>query len=225
MEKQISDYMCDETIVNSKALVEYFKPNRVNLIYYTSPFENRFDMNIDKEVAFLYLGAFSKDKGAYNILDFMNKRKAELYIFGDTSKDILERIKNSKNIFYKNRVSSTILQKELEVLFNKYRLVGFSLIKEVHYSYATQEANKDIDYLAMGIPLIANYRIPTKEKIDAGCGVFIDDNINIKNLLNNKDFYQDISSNCLDYYCENYSHDIFENKLIKIIGESKNGLQ
>jgi glycosyltransferase involved in cell wall biosynthesis len=217
LEKQISNYMCDEIIVNSKALVEYFEPSRVNLIYYTSPFENRFKSNINKEVAFLYLGAFSKDKGAYDILDFMNNRESKLYIFGDTSKDILKKIEESKNIIYKARVSSSILEKELETLFAKYYFIGFSLIKEVHYSYATQEANKDIDYLAMGIPLIGNYRVPTKEKIDAGCGVFIDNNENVERLLSDKEFYKIVSSNSLEYYNQNYVQSIFEERLLQVI--------
>jgi glycosyltransferase involved in cell wall biosynthesis len=217
LEKQISNYMCDEIIVNSKALVEYFEPNRVNLIYYTSPFEKRFEFSMREEVAFLYLGAFSKDKGAYDILDFMNNRESKLYIFGDTSKDILKKIEKSKNIIYKARVSSSILEKELETLFAKYYFIGFSLIKEVHYSYATQEANKDIDYLTMGIPLIGNYRVPTKEKIDAGCGVFIDDSENIERLLSDKKFYKTVSSNSLNYYGQNYSQNIFEEELLRVI--------
>jgi glycosyltransferase involved in cell wall biosynthesis len=217
MEKKMSNYLCDEIIVNSKALVEYFEPNRVDLIYYTSPFENRFNMNIDKEMAFLYLGAFSKDKGAYDILNFIDKKRVKLYIFGDTSNDILERIAKSTNIIYKDRVSSSILEKEIKILLNNYCLIGFSLIKDVHYSYATQEANKDIDYLAMGIPLIANHRKPTKEKIDAGCGVFIDDDKKVEELLSDKEFYKILSSNCLEYYNQNYAQDIFEKRLLRVI--------
>ncbi|MCK4441799.1 MAG: hypothetical protein KAU90_07310, partial [Sulfurovaceae bacterium] len=182
VEKRIAKYFCDEVVVNSKALVEYFRPIDVKLIYYTSPFENKFKINFEKPIAFLYLGAFSKDKGANEILNFLDNQKYKSFIFGDTTVDILDNIKRNSNISYEKRVSSTKLIELLNDIFSGYRLIGFSLIKDVHYSYATQEANKDIDYLAMGVPLIGNYRKPTKEKIDAGCGVFIDDNINVQRL-------------------------------------------
>jgi glycosyltransferase involved in cell wall biosynthesis len=223
LEKQISNYMCDEIIVNSKALVEYFEPNRVNLIYYTSPFENRFDMNIDREIAFLYLGGFWKMKGADIILDFIEKYNKKLYIYGSLNiyeKDILSKVDNLKKkglLFFTNRLSSIELDKKLEKIFKEYKLVGFSLTQEVNKSNATQEINKDIDYLAMGIPLIGNYRVPTKEKIDLGCGVFIDDSENIERLLSDKEFYKTVSSNSLEYYGQNYSQNIFEKELLRVI--------
>jgi len=220
VEKRLSKYFCDEIIVNSKALVEYFEPIKSDLLYYTSPFENRFKINNDNKIAFLYLGIFSIDKGAKEILEFIKKHDYKLYIFGDISDSLLKKIETEPNIIYNARVSSRELFERLNVLFAKYRLIGFSLIHDVHYSYATQEANKDIDYLAMGIPLIANYRKPTKEKIEAGCGVFIDDDINIEKLLNNKEFYRNISIQCINYYNKYYSQTIFEIKLLEVIEKS-----
>jgi glycosyltransferase involved in cell wall biosynthesis len=217
IEKTISKYFCDEIIVNSKALVEYFRPIDVNLIYYTSPFENKFKISFEKPIAFLYLGAFSKDKGANEILNFLDNQKSKAFIFGDTTDDILDKINRNSDIFYEKRISSTKLAKLLNDIFANYRIIGFSLIKDVHYSYATQEANKDIDYLAMGIPIIANHRKPTKEKIEAGCGVFIDDDIGIKKLLNDEHFYQKISDNCIQYYSKNYAQEIFEKKLLEVV--------
>jgi glycosyltransferase involved in cell wall biosynthesis len=223
MEKKMSDYLCDEIVVNSKALVEYFEPNRVNLIYYTSPFENRFNVNIDKEMAFLYLGGFWKMKGADIILDFIEKCDKKLYIYGSLNiqeKDILlkiDKLKEKGLVSFTNRLSSIELNRELEKIFKNYKLIGFSLTQEVNKSNATQEINKDIDYLAMGIPLIANYRIPTKEKIDAGCGVFIDDDKKVEQLLSDKEFYKKLSSNCLEYYNQNYAQDIFEKRLLRVI--------
>jgi len=217
LEKILAKYFCDEVLVNSKALVEYFEPIETNLLYYTSPFENNFFNKNQKEIAFLYLGSFSIDKGALEILNFIKKYNYKLYIFGDTTEDILSEIVDSSNIVYNSRVSSEELVKALENLYKQYSLIGFSIIHDVHYSYATQEANKDIDYLAMGIPIIANYRKPTKEKIDAGCGVFIDDEVNIKNLLDNKEFYQKVSDNCTEYYNQNYAQNIFEKKLLDVV--------
>ncbi len=218
IEKSIAQYFCNEVVVNSKALVKYFKPIKANLVYYTSPFEDKFKRIESKcEIAFLYLGAFSIDKGAEEILDFVNKNEYKFYIFGDTIKEILKKINNSNNIFYTPRISSKELSNELDNLFKQYNLIGFSMIHDVHYSYATQEANKDIDYLAMGIPLIANHRQPTKEKIEVGCGVFIEDKNNIEKLLNSREFYQEISDNCINYYNKYYAQNIFEKKLLKVV--------
>jgi glycosyltransferase involved in cell wall biosynthesis len=217
LEKKLSRYFCDRIIVNSKALVEYFKPNKTNLIYYTSPFENRFTIKTHREKAFLYLGSFSLDKGADSILDFIAEYNYKLYIYGDTSSKLLKKISNIDNIIYKERISSIDLLDELKRLFDNHSLIGFSLIKDVHYSYATQEANKDIDYLAMGIPLIGNHRVPTKEKIDKGCGVFIDDKKSINQLLKDDLYYQTLSKNSIDYYNRFYSQNIFEKKLLDVV--------
>lgn len=219
IEKSIVKYFCDEVIVNSKALVKYFNSNKSNLIYYTSPFEKKFKRRESKsEIAFLYLGAFSIDKGAEEILDFVEKYSYRLYVFGDTSEEILKEIDNSPNTFFNCRISSKVLFKELDTLLKQYSFIGFSMIHDVHYSYATQEANKDIDYLAMGIPIIANHRKPTKEKIEAGCGTFIEDKNNIEKLLNSSGFYQEISDNCRDYYDKYYAQNIFEKTLLEVVG-------
>ena len=218
LEKKLVKYFTDEVMENSKALVKYFGRLNTNLLYYTSPFEEKFkNLNMKSEMAFLYLGSFSVDKGAIEILNFVKKYNFKFYIFGDTNKEILNKINSLSNVFYKSRISSKELLKELTSLFNQYRLIGFSMIHDVHYSYATQEANKDIDYLAMGIPIIANYREPTKEKVDAGCGVFIEDTTNIKKLLNNREFYKKVSDNCIEYYNQNYAQNIFEKKLLEVI--------
>ena len=141
----------------------------------------------------------------------------KFFIYGDTSEDILTRVSMLSNVFYHERVSSQELFLELNTLFKKYCLVGFSMIHNVHYSYATQEANKDIDYLAMGIPLIANYRKPTAEKIDAGCGVYIEYEKSIERLLNDKEYYTSVSKQCISYYNKFYAQDIFEKKLLEVV--------
>lgn len=223
IEKNITKYFCDEIIVNSKALVEYLKPNKTHLIYYTSPFEKKFKINTNNEIAFLYLGGFWKMKGAEIILGFIEEHNKKLFIFGTLSqqeKDIINKIdmlKNKNLIFFRDRMSSRKLEKELTGLFDKYKLIGFSLTQDVNKSNATQEINKDIDYLAMGIPIIGNHRKPTEEKIDEGCGVFLEDERNIEKLLNDEVFYQLNSNNCINYYDKYYAQNIFEKKLLEVV--------
>ncbi len=225
LEKKVSSIFVDRIIVNSKALKEYFLPLKSEIIFYASPFENKFKINYYlNNVAFLYLGLFNEAKGAKEILEFTYKYKIKTFIYGEVqlSEDLkrkFNKLKKEGLIFHKNRLSSFKLQEELEKLFKLYRLIGFSLIKDIHYSYATQEANKDIDYMAMGIPFIGNYRIPTKEKIEKGCGVFFDNLSDIERLFKDKGFYLEKSQQCLNNYEKNYSQTIFKNKLKKIIEE------
>ena len=221
LEKVIAKYFVDKIIVNSKALKEYFNPLESVIIYYSSPFEKKFKIDFNKkEIVGLYLGLFSKDKGANEIIEFIQKYNIKLFLFGDiVEKDILEKIKElekRKVVFFKYRMSSRELEKNLTKIFDKYRIVGFSLIKPVHYSYATQEANKDIDYIAIGIPIVGNYRLPTKEKIERGCGVFYDKKDEIKKLLTSHSFYKQISLNALRYYEQFYSQKVYKNELLRI---------
>jgi len=70
----------------------------------------------------------------------------------------------------------------LKQLMDDYFLFGFSLIKDANESYAVQNANKDIDYLALGIPIVGNHRKTTEELIEAGCGYFHEDVEKIRKL-------------------------------------------
>lgn len=223
IEKKITKYFCDETIVNSDALVKYFQPFKVNLLYYTSPYEKKIKSSNDKEIIFLYLGGFLRMKGADFILDFVERYDKKLFIYGTLNKqekDIVDKLKILEQkglVNFTDRLPSYILEKKLFEVFNIYKPIGFSLTQEVNLSNATQEINKDIDYLAMGVPLIGNYRKPTREKIEAGCGVFFSDDSKINKLLGDNAFYREYSNNCINYYNEHYAQNIFENKLLEII--------
>ncbi len=220
IEKRMASKYTNSTIVNSKALRQYFN-NKADVIYYSSPFENiGTENNHSFPPAILYLGAFTKEKGAHEILEISAKQQIPLHIFGDVhDTEIKSKIDRSQQIFHTKRISPKELESKLEALMKKYFLIGTSLIKPVHKSYATQEANKDIDYLAMGIPLIGNHRLPTEEKILEGCGVFHNDNIQIEKLIKDKEYSKQVSLRCKLYYSQNYSTAIFTEKLTKIIGQ------
>jgi hypothetical protein len=216
-EKSLAFNYCDKIAVNSKALQDYFD-GKCELIHYSSPLE-LFHINNDPEKtpALLYLGAFTEDKGAFEILDLQNNLTVDLYIIGTVfSNEIKKRIKQSPQIKHYQRVGQAKLGEIVKSLVHNYFLIGISLIKPVNYSYATQEANKDIDYLALGIPIIGNYREPTKEKILAGCGVFIDDKQGINLILYDTNYRKALTTRCKDYYANNYSNQYFELKMANI---------
>jgi hypothetical protein len=212
-------HYCDRIIVNSKALQEYFA-KKADLIYYYSPFENIGAVNdCKKQPALLYLGEFSDEKGAEEILKLRERLEIELFIYGTVS-SVTSRnaILKCPQIKHSERIDYAMLTLQISELFKKYFLLGTSFIKPVHQSYATQEANKDIDYLALGIPLIGNHRKPTEEKILAGCGIFVENEKDMKRLLGDKNLRNLLSGNCKDYYFRNYSKEIFRKGLDKIFG-------
>jgi hypothetical protein len=210
---------CERIIVNSKALLEYFA-EKADLLYYYSPFESTGIANdCRKKPALLYLGEFSWEKGAEEILRLREKLEIELFIYGTVSSGTLRTaILNSQYIKHSDRIDHTRLIVQIKELFDKYFLLGTSFINPVHQSYATQEANKDIDYLALGIPIIGNHRKPTEEKIISGCGVFPENENDLKRLLFDENFRNMLSGNCKDYYFRYYSKKIFRQGLDKIFG-------
>lgn len=201
---------CDKIIVNSKALVQYFD-DRADLIFYSSSFETiGIKNNVKLNPALLYLGEFSYDKGAAEMMELRNKLGINLFIFGTIQGNSLsEAISGNNMIHHVNRLSHGELSPRIEDLLKIYFLIGTSLIKPVHFSYATQEANKEIDYLAMGIPIIGNHRKPTEEKIIAGCGIFIEDDKGCADVISNEGFRNKLTINCKNYYSMYYSYNHF----------------
>ncbi len=210
MERNFAFRYCDEILVNSTSLQHYFD-NKAHVLFYSSPFEKMEEVNTpSKPVALLYLGIFSPEKGAREIISLQKKLNLPLFIYGDVSEPVLlHEIKDLKQISHTRRLSVSDLEQALKKLLSDYYLVGFSLIKPAHYSYEVQEANKDIDYLALGIPLIGNHRLPTKEKIEAGCGLFVDDN-QLAEKLSDLKVKEALTKTSKAYYHQHYASSLFE---------------
>jgi len=225
-EKKYASKYCDKVIVNSKALREYFE-NKAELIYYCSSFEILKECNNEQKLpALIYLGEFSVEKGADDVLRISTQFQIPLFIFGTIRSNNHKIAINSNSLVkHTDRISHKELTLQLENLLRNYFLIGTSFIKPVHFSYATQEANKDIDYLSMGIPIIGNHRLPTEEKILAGCGVFLEDNIKIEQLISDQKFRSVLSKRCKEYYNTYYSISEFETKIdnaFRLIRNHKN---
>lgn len=216
-EKFLSTLFTDKIITNSKALQKYFN-NKSELLLYTSPLEKIVVKNNYKNTpALLYVGYVSKEKGLKEMLTLSNGLNLKLFIMGKLKDPIfLEDFKKNKNIIYFGQLSSEDMIKELKKLLAEYFLFGISIIHPIHYSYATQEANKDIDFLSLGIPIIGNERSPTAEKINAGCG--IDYRIEkIEEIVRDEHQKQAMSENSLNYYKQYYNSNLYKNKFEKII--------
>lgn len=218
MEKRFTKKYTDRIIVNSEALANEFPKDKTLINYYSSPFEGvTLEKNADK-TAFLYLGIFSPEKGANEMLALSSKYAVPFYVFGEI-RNVEEEKVASSGIIHTPRISIEELLKRIKEISEKFRLVGISIVMPVNKSYATQEANKEMDYLALGIPFAGNYRSVTKSKIEAGCGVFFDNEKGIQQLLSDKAFYNSLAQNALRYYTANYSKERFEKILLSAIAE------
>jgi hypothetical protein len=212
---------CDGVIVNSKALAVYFIPVKTDLIFYSSPFENEGKNNpLPARAALAYLGFFSKDKGSEETLALQKELNIPLFISGDISdSEVIHKVQSNPEITWIPRQKPDLLKAYLVDLQLKYRLFGCSIIHPIHHSYATQEANKDQDYLALGIPIIGNTRVPTYEKISAGCGVLYTNPENIRKLIENTGEYDNYRNKCLEFYNQHYSYNKFRDSLLQVVND------
>lgn len=199
---------CDEILVNSNSLHDYFG-GRSHLALYSSPFESTLSTNdAARPSALLYLGAFTEDKGASEIMALQKSLALPLFIFGNAETGSLP-VHLPDNVIHTPKLSAVELAGKLSDLQRSYFLFGFSLIRSAHYSYEVQEANKDIDYLCLGIPLLGNTRKPTLEKIKAGCGILSSDP-SLATKLHDAQARLEMQQACVGYYNRNYSQKHFE---------------
>ena len=213
IEKRLAFTHCDHITVNSDSLNTYFR-QRASILYYSSPLENRELINLSTHPpALLYLGAFTRDKGASVMLNLAALLNIKLHVFGNaTEPGIIDQMKESSQLVHCPKISIGELELKLKELMGHSFLIGLSVIHSVHKSYAFQEANKDIDYLALGIPLIGNRRMTTKQKIEFGCGWFIDD-LRLLQKISEANARKTASEKCRTLYAQQYSQEIFFTKL------------
>ncbi|MBN2275285.1 MAG: hypothetical protein JXR41_02750 [Bacteroidales bacterium] len=215
-EKRYARKYARVTIVNSKALLEYFN-DQAELIYYASPLEDITNQDREK-AAFLYVGSFEKMKGAFQMLEIAGYYNLPLIVIGTVSEpEVRNAIGRHKNVIHADRIPTSRLKAMIGEYMEQYFLLGLSLTQAVNLSNKTQELNKDIDYLAMGIPIVGNERKPTAEKIEAGCGCYHNDQETIQELIQDRGKRKAMSEHCREYYRKNYSKQIFDEKFRKLL--------
>ncbi|UII23671.1 hypothetical protein [Fulvivirga ligni] len=159
--------------------------------------------------AYLYLGQLREEKIAPDFFEFLERQKRQLFVCG-IIKDhyITKKVEESTFCTYLGNFEAMELKTKLFELRKDFNLLGVSLIQEPHKSYSEQNANKDIDYMAMGIPILGNQRKTTKELIESGCGFFYDDF---------EDFsfeqYKKAYDRCIEHYIP-YSNEVFSQSFL-----------
>lgn len=218
-EKRLIRKYVNQVIVNSPNLLGIAE-EKGELIYYASPFEGvRISgFSPEKETVFVYLGKLTRSKGTAEYKALQEKFGLQVHFFG-TAKDEFSASWVAENpmVHHHGNMSSNELSKALSELSEKYNLIGLSIIIPENRSYALQEANKDIDYMCLGIPFIGNERKPTYEKIKAGAGVLFSDHEAIAELIhNNENRYSITRQTQTELYNETYSKAIFIQKLAEL---------
>ncbi len=198
IESFIIRHSTDAVTVNSEYLYSKIKSDNKFLIYYCSPF-NLTQTSFSLPPALLYLGIFSIDKGAKESILIAKKYGLTLHIIGNITSDAQLELDNNRDVLIKTygRLNPSEVESILLRLFNENFFFGLSLIRSENPSYAVQEANKDIDYLALGVPIIGNARRCTHEKILCGGGIFHNDEFAIQNALGSVKIREQLSQNCL----------------------------
>jgi len=216
LESFLINKFTNNVIVNSQILYKRISTYSKDAVFipYTSPFENKdFYNNPLNKICFLYIGLFTEDKGAMQILE-LSKKNIDIifFIIGDINYSF--NLDEYPNIITKGRINSNDLLIELKEISKKYFIYGISLIRSKNYSYAIQEANKDIDYLSLGIPIIGNKRKATYEKILNGAGILLED-FKIDEIAEMKN--KQLSNRALEIYKQFYSNSLFKQELIDVV--------
>jgi len=162
--------------------------------------------------AFIYIGTFSIEKGGNKILKLANKYpNIKFFIIGNS----FISSKMPKNLILYPRLETDKLFNILKTISQNFFLFGLSFIESKNKSYAIQEANKDIDYLALGIPIIGNKRKPTYEKIKKGAGLLVDEDLN--NKIFNKELKRNLSLMAKKLYNQHFSYKNFRKVLLNAV--------
>ncbi len=221
-ERKISNRYCSKVIVNSPNLISKFDSEKVVYIPYSSPLEGLRAQKFSnqKETVFLYLGKLTEGKGARIYKDLLARFQKKLIFFGNTQ-DTFSKVFTAEDdrVIHIGNLTSVQLKSAIAEVLLKYNVIGLSIIFPENESYQWQEANKDIDYITMGIPFIGNDRPPTLEKINKGVGVLYNDYNNVNKLQTNEgELYNSCSNKCHEL-AENYRFEKFKKEFLLVYGK------
>lgn len=216
-ERNFSNRYCDAVIVNSPNLLANF--NQAELIYYASSLEDLSIGTYDstKETCFVYLGKLTVGKGTLIYKELIRQFDTQLIVLGKAYDEQSKELLNDERVNYLGNFNSMELKKELEKLLKQFNLIGLSIIIPENKSYELQEANKDIDYMSMGVPFIGNERKPTYDKIKYGVGVLYTDNDAIDKLKYNKEESYNLKSQKAKTLYQEYNQKGFKDKYLGLI--------
>lgn len=116
------------------------------------------DQPVDQKLCFVYIGGVFEEKGsgvaarAFQHLSPNHRQQAELHIFGDGDRALLEQLRNTTGVVVHNRVTPA----EFRAFAAQHRCCGLSLLADTpRYRLVGTNCTKLYEYLALGMPVIA----------------------------------------------------------------------
>lgn len=113
---------------------------------------------VNGKLCFVYIGGVFEEKGpgvaarAFQKLSVAHQQRAELHIFGDGDKELLEQLRRTPGVVVHNSVTPA----QFRVFAGKHRCCGLSLLADTpRYRLVGTNCTKLYEYLALGMPVIA----------------------------------------------------------------------
>lgn len=217
LEQAIVAAFCESALCNSAYLARRFSAKGHEALY--ASYLDGLLNDPTKPSALLYLGIFSREKGAYETLELARRLNAKLFVFGEVTVKDFSQKSAGLSVSCAERLNQEDLKSQLGTLLESYFLWGVSLLGDENFSYAVQEANKDIDYLAMGAPIIGNRRHETLRKIHAGAGL-LSDSPELPTTFNSGVDKRNYASVARQIYARFYHQEIFAKRVLNAISPS-----
>jgi len=180
-------------------------------------FEKTSNWDIKHKNHVCYVGAISKIRGIYNIVEATQKANVKLEVAGLTqSQELLNKL-NSYNVIYHGFAD----REKLKAIFNNCFVGLITFLPAPNHNYANP--NKFFEYMAAGLPVIASNFITWKTIIDENeLGITVNpENIEeiadaIMYLNQNKEIAKKMGENGRKAFEEKFNWQIEEKKLIEL---------
>ncbi len=112
----------------------------------------------NEKLCFVYIGGVFEEKGpgvaarAFQRLSNAHRQGAELHVFGDGDKELLDTLRSTAGVFVHNSVTPV----QFRAFAGKHRCCGLSLLADTpRYRMVGTNCTKLYEYLALGMPVIA----------------------------------------------------------------------
>ena len=161
---------------------------------------------VNEKLCFVYIGGVFEEKGpgvaarALQQLSDTQRQNAELHIFGDGDKELLDKLRSTAGVVVHNSVTPA----QFRSFAGTHRCCGLSLLADTpRYRLVGTNCTKLYEYLALGMPVIATRIGEFESFVDHNqVGLLVDSVFNEQQLseamtrmLNDTNLYEQMSNN------------------------------
>ena len=161
---------------------------------------------VNEKLCFVYIGGVFEEKGpgvaarAFQRLSDVHRKSAELHIFGDGDKKLLETLRSTAGVVVHNSVTPA----QFRAFATKHQCCGLSLLADTpRYRLVGTNCTKLYEYLALGMPVIATRIGEFETFVDHNeVGLLVDSVLNeqqlsgaMTSMLEDANLYRQMSTN------------------------------